>query len=566
MKQHFPHLIIQGILAVIFIIPGLPGFAQPPKDDLTTQVDAVFREWDQPGVPGGVVGIVKEGELVLARAYGLASLEYEVPVTTETVFNVASVSKQFTAFSIILLAQEGKLSLKDDVRKYLPEVPDFGTTITIEHLMHHTSGLRNFQNLLAMAGWRDGDPMTNDDLLKYIRYQRELNFPPGSEYLYCNTGFNFMAEIVERVSGQSFQEFTRERIFEPLGMENSEFREDLETVNPNTATSYDGSPEEGFRRPKPFWAYVGNGNLCTTVGDLAKWVDNFRHHRVGGPEARAELTKRGVLANGDTISYARGIVVEAYRGLRRFQHGGSIGGFRASLMYFPDQTTGILVLSNFSSAGPSGKAAAVADIYLSDHFPEPKAEGAPEPMISKNAVEIAPSVFEAFEGAYFLEREGAVLKLYRESGRYQAEVEGTVMEVTPSSDSTFFVRETDMGFIGHRGADGTIERLTAFAPRRQTARRIDPEKLWSREALQQYTGEYYSPELQTTYRIVLEDDQLIVRHRRHNDFKITPVEPDQLQAEAYFFRDVKVERNGDDEVTGLRVTNGRVRNLRFERK
>jgi len=540
--------------------------AQPSKDVLATQVDAVFSAWEQPGVPGGVVGIVKEGELVLAHAYGLASLEYGVPVTTETIFNVASVSKQFTAFSIILLAQEGKLSLKDDVRKYLPEVPDFGTTITIGHLMNHSSGLRNFQNLLAMAGWRDGDPMTNDDLLKYIPYQRELNFPPGSEYLYCNTGFNFMAEIVERVSGQSFQEFTKERIFEPLGMDHSEFREDLETVNPNTATSYDGSQEEGFRRPKPFWAYVGNGNLCTTVADLAKWVDNFRHHRVGGPEALQELTTRGILTSGDTINYARGIVVDDYRGLRRFQHGGSIGGYRASLMYFPDQATGILVLSNFSSAGASGKALAVADIYLKEHFPEPKAEGRSEPLLSKNSVEMAPSSFKAFEGTYFLQRDGALLKLYRQNDRYMAEVEGTALEIIPSSDTSFFVPDSDMGLIGHPEGNAAIERLTAFAPRRQTARRIDPEKLWSRAALQQYTGEYFSPELQTTYRIVLQDDQLTVQHRRHNDFKVTPVAIDQLQAEAYFFRDVKVERDENGTVKGLRVSNGRVRNLWFERK
>ncbi len=232
-------------------------------------------------------------------------------------------------------------------------------------------------------------------------------------------------------------------------MDHSEFREDLEIVNPNTATSYDGSQEEGFRRPKPFWAYVGNGNLCTTVADLAKWVDNFRHHRIGGPKALQELTTRGILTSGDTINYARGIVVDDYRGLRRFQHGDSIGGYRASLMYFPDQATGILVLSNFSSAGASGKALAVADIYLKEHFPEPKAEGRSEPLLSKNSVEMAPSSFKAFEGTYFLECDGALLKLYRQNDRYMAGVEGTALEIIPSSDTSFFVPDSDMGLIGH---------------------------------------------------------------------------------------------------------------------
>jgi len=256
---------MRQLLPILLLLAATTLGAQSGAASLQSQIDALFTEWREDGQPGGVVGIVKRGEVVLARAYGLASLEYGAPITTGTRFNVASVSKQFTAFSLVLLQQDGKLDLDDPVQKYLPEAPDFGKAITLRHMLNHTSGLRNFQSLLTMAGWREGDAMTNDDLLRYIQHQQDLNFEPGAEYLYCNTGYNLSAEIVERLSGMSFLAFTQKRIFEPLGMTNSGFREDVEAVHQKTATSYDAQPDGAFKRPKPFWTYVGNGNLYTTI-------------------------------------------------------------------------------------------------------------------------------------------------------------------------------------------------------------------------------------------------------------------------------------------------------------
>jgi len=439
------------------------------------KIQTLFKEWDSTHSPGGTIGIFKEGELIFTKAYGMASLEYDVPNTVHTVYNIASVSKQVTAFSLVLLEQQGKLSLDDAVQKHLPEVPDFGQEITLRHLLHHTSGLRNFQNILTMAGWRDGDPMTNDDLLRYISDQKELNFSPGAEYLYCNTGFNLATAIVERISGKSFQKWTRENIFLPLGMEDTGYREDMEAVHKNTATSYNGSRAEGFRQPHKYWTYLGNGNIYTTADDLARWLENFRNPKIGGQAAIRTLVTPGVLNNGDTLDYALGIGVGEYRGLLRYSHGGSIGGYRANLSYFPEQELGIIVLSNFSSAGPGGKAQEIANILLADLL-----------LPKKEAEEEQPD------------------------------------EAKPT-----------------------------YSP--------NPKELST------LTGVYYSPELDTRYTLTAEDDKMRVQHQRHKDFSLESIAENELRGTTYFFRQVKVIRNKKGAVEGLRVSNGRVRNLWFEK-
>lgn len=567
MKFNCRPFLVSLILVTAFAFHDRPLYGQPPGHDIREKTDAVFTEWMRPGSPGGVVGIVKQGEPVLTRAYGLASIEYGVLNSIDTRFNVASVSKQFTAFSMVLLEQQGKLSIDDDVRKYIPELPDFGTTITIRHLLNHTSGLRNFQSLLELAGWRDGDAMTGDDLLEYVILQRELNFPPGSEYLYCNTGYNLMAEIVERVSGQSFLEWTKTNIFEPLGMTNSGFQDDVEEIQKNTATSYEGS-YDSFRTPKKFWTYVGNGNLYTTVGDLARWLDNFRTGRLGGKEAIERMTERGVLTSGDTISYALGVVVSDYRGVPRIQHTGSIGGYRACLSYFPQQETGIIVLSNFSSADPAGKAMKVGEDYFGDIFPEEKPADVNETIpFDRKAVTIAPTTFDAYAGAYWLPVGGGrVVRVFREEERFLADIgDAPHQELVPASDTSFFIKGEPVAMIFGTDNNGRTGRLTVYDPRPRTGFRIDPALLEA-ENLRAYEGDYYSPELRTTYTLTLGDGQLSVKHRRHPDFSLTPRGEDHFSGSAGFFREVRFERNPEGEVSGLRVSNGRVRNLWMEKQ
>lgn len=445
----------------------------------TGKIDQLLALWNKPDSPGAALAVIQDGEIIHQRGYGSANLEYGIPITPATVFHVASVSKQFTAFAIAMLAAQGKLSLDDEVRTYLPEMPDFGETITLRHLVHHTSGLRDQWNLLALAGWRLDDVITRDHILKTVEHQKDLNFAPGDEIVYCNTGYTLLAEIVERVTGQTFRAWTTEHLFEPLGMTNTHFHDDHEMVVPNRAYSYARGPEGQFKKAVLSYANAGATSLFTTVEDLAAWVHNLDTGTVGGTDVIDWMhNDRVVLNSGDTLGYAFGLSIGEYKGLRTVGHSGGDAGFRSYLVRFPDQGFAVAVLGNLASFNPRGSAMEIAELYLSDQM------AADEP----------------------------------ETG-------------TPSSpevqDSPFTL---------------------------------------STDQLSEFTGAYYSDELGTTYTIVVENDRLVARHRRHEDIALTPKAVDAFTGDAWFFSRVSYTRNERDEITGLRVSSGRVRDLRFEKQ
>jgi CubicO group peptidase (beta-lactamase class C family) len=309
-----------------------------PDRTLHEQVDKVFAKWDSTASPGCAVSVIKDGHIIYKRGYGMADLDHDVPITTETVFHVASISKQFTAASILLLAKEGKLSLDDDVRKYITELPDFGTRITLRHLIHHTSGLRDQWELLGLAGWRYSlDLITDDDVLELMSHQKELNFKPGERHVYCNTGYTLLAQVVKRVSGQSLREFTTARIFQPLGMQNTHFRDDHAEIVKHIAYGYvDGRAGDGYRLSVTNFDTVGATSLLTTVEDLARWDENFYHPRVGDAELVKQQLQRGRLNNGKELDYAFGLQHGKYRGLPTVDHDGADAGYRADLLRFPE--------------------------------------------------------------------------------------------------------------------------------------------------------------------------------------------------------------------------------------
>ncbi len=551
------------ILVSLFIITSLT--AQPSLEKLEAKADEICASWQSDG-PGGVIGIVENGELVFSKAYGLASLEYEIPNITSTVFNIASVSKQFTAYSMVLLEQQGKLSIDDDIRKYLPEIPDFGETITIRHLLNHISGLRNFQNLLGMAGWREGESMTNDDLLKYMSLQKELNFPVGSEYLYCNSGFVLVTFIVERITGMSFQEWTKANIFNPLGMTNTEYREDMEAIHQNTATSYAKNEDGTFRQLLKYWTYMGNGNVYTTVDDLAIWVANFENHTLGGPEGINRLLERGILTNGDTLTYALGIGINKYRGLNRYSHGGSVGGYRSNFAYYPGSKTGFIVMANFSAADAGGKAIQLQDYYLEEKFNVPKSSTPPRYVHLTSPIDIDPVAFEMVTGEYLVE--GVTVKIFSEEGNMFAHAIGItpVLPLQAASDTSFFVPDAALTFYIRKEAGENPDRLIILRDSDVLGGyKIDPS-LITPENLKQFEGIYYSPELNTEYNFKIKDDKLMSFHQRHTPAQIYPMNKDKLRGEAFYLSEIDVVRWTDGSVKGIQVSNGRVRNLWFEKR
>ncbi len=314
-----------------------PTFGQS-VEPVEHQIDALFSKYG-PATPGVAVAVVKDGKVVFKKGYGTANLEYDVPVAPKTVFQIASVSKQFTAFAIYLLEKQGKLSLQDDVRKYIPELPDFGNIVRIQHLLAHTSGIKDQAALLTLAGWQMGDVFTTGQVLRLVSRQKELNFEPGSAYLYSNTGYTLLAEIVRRVSGQSFAQFTKKNIFEPLQMNDSQFHDDHERLVRNRADSY--QKETGvYKRVTLSDSVDGPSNLYTTVEDMARWALNFESPVVGDAALIRRFNEPSLLSNGDRVVYyslpgdigyhAKGQVQRVYRGLDVLSHGGHAGGFRST--------------------------------------------------------------------------------------------------------------------------------------------------------------------------------------------------------------------------------------------
>jgi CubicO group peptidase (beta-lactamase class C family) len=331
--------------------------------DIGKRIDVIFEEWNKTGTAGAAVAVIQAGKLIYDKGYGSANLEYEIPITAETVFHVASVSKQFTAMAVVLLEQQRKLSLDDDIRKYVPELPDYGQKITIRNLLQHTGGIRDQWQALALAGWRLDDVITQQQILRVLFRQKELNFKPGTEHLYSNGGYSLAAEIVARVSGKPFAIFCDEQMFQPIGMTRTHFHDDHRRIVPNRAYSYSKTPT-GFRSAPLNYSNVGATSLFTTALDLTKWLDNFRDPKVGGRAGIDRLEEQAMLANRERIGYALGVGIGKYRGSRTISHGGADAGYRSLVSYFPEEQLGIVILSNLASFSPGAYANKVADLFL----------------------------------------------------------------------------------------------------------------------------------------------------------------------------------------------------------
>lgn len=527
---------------------------------MAVKVDKLFAEWAKPDSPGCALAVVQDGKVVYQKGYGVANVDYSTPIKPTTVFHVASVSKQFTTFCIELLADEGKLALKDDVRKYLPELHDFGKKITIAQLIHHTSGLRDQWDLLALAGWRFDDLITEQDILDLIWRQRELNFEPGAEYSYCNTGYTLLAIIVKRVSGKTLQEFAQERVFGPLEMTSTRFQEDYRNPVKNRAYSYDPGENGAFRYSALSFSNIGATSLFTTAEDLAKWDQNFYDGKVGGARVIAAMHAQGKLNNGKTIAYAGGIIIGDYKGLKTVEHGGSDAGYRSDLLRFPEQKFSVIVLSNLGSSNPGGLARQVADLYLEDQFKP--AESTVAPAAEIKAARVNGKLLETYAGEYAFgleytrtfQRDGDTLTLVN-AGQ-------TPIPLIPVSDTEFALKEfpTRYRFV-HPKRGKKVEKILRLNPDEgeRTGERIAPISLKSKK-LSDFVGDYYSEELAALTSVRLQEDKLFLQGRKRS-VELTPFLKDAFKSDIgqiHFLRDGK-------KIVGYTITTGRVRNLHFDR-
>jgi CubicO group peptidase (beta-lactamase class C family) len=398
------NLLTGCLIAVVSIAASLEPADGEESGGQRTQVpaakiDEIFARWDKTNSPGAVLAVIQNGSIVYQRGYGMANLDQDIPLSPESVLNIASMSKQFTAASIVILARQGRLSLDDDVHKYFPELPDYGASITIRHLIHHTSGLRDDILLNVIAG-RTLHGFTTDDAVKLIVQQKELNSRPGEEYSYTNSGYSLMAEIIKRTSGKALRPFADEHIFRPLGMTHSVFCDDNTMILKHRAAGY-APVAHGFRNAESGIEAVGPGNMWTTVGNLLLWDQNFYNNRLGDGLID-ELLTPGKLTNGQPLTYAYGLYVDEYKGVKRVQHSGSIPGFCSYMARFPDNGISVICLANLSSLDPADLAQRVADLYLADHLRPNSA------TLERPQRKLKPEELAAFAATYRDRRDGGL--------------------------------------------------------------------------------------------------------------------------------------------------------------
>jgi CubicO group peptidase (beta-lactamase class C family) len=559
-------MIKRMILLVLFLGLIFPAFA----DQMTDRVDKLFAQWDKKDTPGCALAIVKDGKIIYKRGYGMADLERDVPITPGSVFDIASTSKQFVAMSIALLAEEGKLSLDDDIRKYIPEMPDYGNKITLRHLVHHTSGIRDYCELMYLAAMPFENDYPEAQIIELITRQKALNFIPGDKHLYSNSGYFLLGEIVKRVSGKSLNEFTKEKIFEPLGMKITHFYDDFTRVVKNRAIGYFPKEKGGYGIAVYLFDLVGDGGLLTSVEDLFLWDQNFYHNKLGkqGQKLIEQILTPGTLNDGKKLDYAFALGIGEYKGLKMISHGGSWAGYRSQLLRFPGQQFSVICLSNLAGFNPTGMAKKVVDIYLADHFTETPKD---KPTSAKaKIVKLPESELKDKTGAYRNPQNGDILHIIYEEKKLKVKSSsGFVFQIVPLSREEFQSADApvDIGltFLKPDKSDEKIMKVEVkIEGREPVVYELITLAAPSLDQLQEYAGNYYSEELEVTYKLFVKEDKLFFQSGYATEgSQLEPTLKDEFQVPG---ANVKFNRDNQGKILGFTVNTGRVQNIGFEKK
>ena len=538
-----------ALSTICLLVAAATSRAQNPAPDSAARaVQKLFAGWVDSTTPGCAVGVSRKGRALYEKGFGLANLETGTPITPRTVFEAASIAKQFTAMSVMLLARDGKLSLSDDIRKYIPELPDYGTPITIRHLLTHTSGLRDFFEMLILARGRfEEDRITEADMFDIVTRQKSLNFTPGDEFLYSNTGYALLAIIVKRVSGQSLHDFAAARIFAPLGMSSSRFRDDYATLVPGRAEGY-GRRGSEWRSSTPNYDVYGPTNLFTTIGDLLVWSENLEHPRVGDSAMVRAMSTSAVLNNGDSTNYGFGVSLWDDRGAMVVEHEGGDPGFHSYLARYPEFGFAVAVLCNLPS-NPVALGHAVADIYLT----RPVKQQTP-PV---RTITLTPDKLARIAGIYFQPTRVEIVEVtMRDGALFTARNGGR--KLLPIDEHRFWIEGTQ---IEHD-----------FSPTGYTARALTPGhhpvsfELKSPVAitagmLAAYVGDYFSRDLNTIYHVSASDSTLLLKTGTSNALTARPMFADTFASGQIT---IQFTRRGDS-ITGFEISHPRARHLSFSR-
>jgi len=561
------------LLAALGALP-LPASAQAPGPPGTfataaarQAADSLLRSLDRPDAPGLVAAVVEGGSIAWQGAAGLANLSHRVPMTPETAINVGSTAKTLTAAAVVQLAQEGALSLDDDVRTHLPELPDLGTPVTLRHLLSHTSGYREFLNALAVGGWRieEADFVHPDEVLRVVQRQPALQNAPGAAWNYNNTGFVLLARVVERVTGTPFEAWVRDRILDPLEMTNSHIRSVPGQVIPGAAYGYLPRPGgNGYMEARDVGAAVGAGAFYTTVGDLARWMRVVAGEVEDWAPVMEEMTQPTLLTDGTPTAYGLGMEVDREGGLRRIHHPGGDIAHRAHFAWFPELNAGIIVASN-GGGGGGAPVAALTRIFFGDRMAGGAGEEGAEEEVhpdpaGSDAAPVSSDALARLAGRYELEvQPGFVLAIRPGEEGLVAQATGQPpFPLTATSDSTFLLEAVGARLVFHADSALTLHQGGAALLARRVAE-LDPAV-----ALDDFEGRYYSAEFETFYTVAAREGELVMEHRRRDPVRLTPAGDSVFVGPFPFFR-VTFQRGEDGSVTGFLADAIRARDLHFER-
>lgn len=532
--------------------------AQPGSAELENKLDALIAENVNEQSPGSAILVVKDGEVLINKGYGLANLPHQIHITPHTVFDLASVSKQFAGFAIAALVESGKVRLSDDIRNYIPELPDFGATITIDHLVHHTSGIRDWTATLPLAGWSFDDVIAFEQILRMAYRQQALNFDPGSEYSYSNTGYNLLAELVQRVSGLSFREWTDQNIFQPLGMTDTRFLDDHTEIIPKRATGYYLGKKGKFHGATNNLMALGSSSLFSTTTDLAKWVMNLDDPK---PEMKAivqRMTQTSKLNSGEENNYAFGLSMGNFNGTPSISHSGSWASFRTYLMVLPEENLSVVVLNNYPS-NPARTARAIASWYIS----EPEETTAQEEVPKPKSVKLSQQELDNYTGTYRL-GPGWYVTLTRQGDQLWTQATNENNFPMTTLEKNLFRIDAYGGRTMAFFADPD-QKITHMVYNGMTCPKLEDHPAPSPEDLSNYAGWYTSDELLTEYKVIVAQGNLKLWHYRHGELTLGHAWGEDFFGSRWFIGSVEFYRDNTGTVQGFRVTNGRARKQLFRK-
>jgi CubicO group peptidase (beta-lactamase class C family)/ketosteroid isomerase-like protein len=553
------------LFALAALLVPTASVAQESADSVATdpeaRVDQLMAKFTGNETPGVVVGVVEHGGLVFQKAYGMANLTDGIAFQTDTRSNIGSVTKQFTAMGILLLQEEGKLSVDDDVRKYIPELKDFGVPVSLRNLLNHTGGYREVYNLMRMTGYQGEDALRRDQVIQVVQRQPELQAEPNTEFNYNNTGFILLATTIERVSEMTFPDYMKERVFEPLGMMDTRVKSIQGEVIPHSSQGYAPVDTSGvFRQTRDLAASYGAGGIYTTVEDLSRWMMNYRDASLGGPDAIHAITTRTILNNGDSTSYGMGMGIGTFRGRTLFSHTGGDVAHRAYFGYYPELESGVILMSNNATFGLA-IGTTIAAAFFGDEM-EPVLVA--EEQATGGGPGMSPERMEKVAGRWRITTPAASLDIEYtvDEGELYAQATGQPrFKVVPNSDSTAVFDGVNASVTFHFEEDGTVTRATHHQGGAVPMARVDRVEL-TFEQLRAYQGRYYSAEIETAYEIRLDEEagNLQAHSLRLPPLTLTYVEDDEFRGA---FGKIIFERSGDDVVTGFKADNGRTRDVSF---